>query len=135
MYNYEKATIHTAMFNCFLCGEAAGILLDRRFKVKDPFEGKREVGCIDKEPCQKCKGYMKEGVILISAQAGSDKDNPHRTGGWCVITYEAAERIFTEVFGEEAARPILEKRVGFVEDEVWDMLNLPRGEVEGVPSE
>lgn len=106
---------HVGMFNCFLCGEPAGVVLDRRLQKTLP----RNVGCIDRKPCNKCKEFMKQGIILISVDEikTHDKTQPYRSGGWCVIKEDAAARIFGKA---------PEGRVAFVTDEAWDKLGLPR---------
>jgi hypothetical protein len=90
---------------------------------------------IDKEPCSKCKELMEKGIILISVDSkeSPDNDNPYRTGGWIVVKEEAVRRIGIKPVELEA--DILKRRVAFVPDDAWDMPGLPRGPVEGVPSE
>ena len=103
------------MTQCFFCGEAKEVLLDRRLRKTLP-----RMAVYDHEPCDKCKDWMKQGIILISVQQGSDQKNPHRTGGWIVVKEDAFKRIFKD--SNEALR----KRIAFVEDEVWDAVGLPR---------
>lgn len=109
---------------CFLCGEDKNeIILPGR--LRDDAEAPRK--CVwNYEPCDKCKEYMKQGIILISAKSGGDTKNPDRTGGWVVVKEEAVKRIFTNVSIQEE---VLKKRTCFVEDEAWDQIGLPRGEV------
>ena len=67
-----------------------------------------------KEPCDECKGYMKLGIIVVSYDAektGTDFHNPYRTGGFFVITEEAAVKL-------EFSDEILKRRVCFMEHEV-----------------
>jgi len=82
---------------------------------------------LDREPCDKCKEYMKKGVLLISVdeQHSPDRDNPYRTGGWVVVTEDFIKRVCKS---EELIASLLKTRVGFMPDEVWDHLGLPRGE-------
>ena len=103
------------MTQCFFCGEAKEVLLDRRLRKTLP-----KIAVYDHEPCDKCKEWMEQGIILISVRQGSDAKNPFRTGGWAVIREDAFKRIFKD--SDEA----LKKRVAFVEDEVWDAVGLPR---------
>ena len=103
------------MTQCFFCMEAKEVLLDRRLRKTLP-----RMAVYDHEPCDKCKDWMKQGIILISVRRGSDRKNPHRTGGWVVIREDAFKRIFRD--SDEALR----KRIAFVEDEVWDTVGLPR---------
>lgn len=103
---------HVGMATCFLCGEPKHILLDRRLRNTLPREA-----CYDKEPCDKCKEWMKQGTILISIRDGEEgKDNPYRTGGWVVIKAEKAKEMFKDA-----------PKVAFVGDKIWDMMGLPRG--------
>lgn len=104
---------YVGMATCFVCGKPKHILLDRRMKDSLPREA-----CYDREPCDECKGYIKQGVILISVKDGEKSDNPYRTGGWCVITKEAFSRMFPDVEN---------KGIAFLEDSAWNEIGLPRG--------
>lgn len=73
--------------------------------------------CIDRSPCDKCKGYIKQGVILISVKDGENGDNPYRTGKFCVIKTEAAKKMFTD--------DVMKARICFVTDTDWGKLGLP----------
>lgn len=119
MKGHEQYTdkSYVGMTQCFVCMEPKDILLDRRLRNTLP-----KLACYDKEPCDKCKEYMKQGIILISVRDGESGDNPYRTGGWIVIKEEAAHRIFKDVD--------FSRRVAFVPDSVWDTIGLPRGEQE-----
>jgi len=105
----------------------------------------------DMEPCDKCKEYMSQGVILISVRDGEmERDesrcerekrefdklpyaqrhhgfrfmpNPYRTGGWCAVTDETIKKVFSQ----QMAESVLDWRWAFVEDKAWDALRLPRG--------
>lgn len=74
--------------------------------------------CINKEPCDQCKKYMKQGILLISIRDNINKENPYRTGAITVIKEKAAKRIFNV--------DILKSRAAFIEDSVWDKIGLPR---------
>jgi hypothetical protein len=134
---------------CFFCLEPRGVVLHGQFNAEQRF-GKKIAATlervnghakaprkmvIDKEPCSKCKELMEKGIILISVDSkeSPDNDNPYRTGGWIVVKEEAVRRIGIKPVELEA--DILKRRVAFVPDDAWDMLGLPRGPVEGVPSE
>jgi len=74
--------------------------------------------CFSKEPCDECKSIMEQGVIFISVKDGEHgSDNPYRTGGWCALTLEAAERMGID---------IEKQRVFFIEDSMYDKIGLPR---------
>lgn len=112
---------YVGMSTCFYCGEPKEILLDRRLRNSLPREA-----CYNYEPCQKCKDWMKQGIILISVsdKLSVDKTNPYRTGGWAVLREEAIK----SVFPPERAQEVLERRVAFITDEAWELLGLPRKE-------
>jgi hypothetical protein len=140
---HKKHGVNPTMTQCFLCGESKEILLvgsaTKRFKdagvpVSDDGKMPMSIGAIDKEPCQKCEGYMKQGIILISTRDGEEgSDDPYRTGGWLVVKEDAVKRMGLKSPALEER--ILKQRVCFIPDEAWDFFGLPRGEVEGVPNE
>ncbi len=99
------------------------------------------------EICDKCKGYMEQGIIVISVRDGegdimkaeleaarsrhnrsSDDeffhlDNPYRTGGWVVLKQEAIERMLSD--NPEILKSTLEHRMLFMEQAMWDLVGLP----------
>ena len=128
---------HVGMLNCWICGEGAEILLDRRLrKTLDMNMGSRpDIICSD------CKSQAKnnKGIWLISVRDGEemryedDIFNPYRTGGLVLIKKEALIRIFNEALDND----IKDKMIGMVEkhtyfyleDTPWDAFGLPRGEL------
>lgn len=131
---HQKYGVNSTMTTCFYCGEPKDILLVGAAVAKAKEAGlcssdgkmDRSIGCIDKEPCQKCQEYMKQGIILISVKDGEEGDNPYRTGGWVVIKEEVIKRI---VQPEAIAVDIIKQRMAFIPDAVWGALGLPRGMV------
>lgn len=106
---------------CFLCGESKNelVLLGAAYKGEAPMKI-----CLDKTPCDKCKGFMAKGIIFISIRNGEPQsDNPYRTGAWCVVTEEAFRRWPLDEASKEDG---LKSRVMFIEDGAWDKLGLPR---------
>ena len=77
----------------------------------------------DRRPCKTCQGHMQRGIILISVTNNADGDNPYRTGGWCVVTDTAIQRI---VNTPAVLADILRRRAAFVPDAAWDKIGLPR---------
>lgn len=67
-----------------------------------------------KEPCDKCVGYMQQGVILITVRDGEKGDNPYRTGGFFVVKEEAVKKMM----------PNFKGRVAFVEDSLAQSIGL-----------
>jgi hypothetical protein len=104
---------------CFICGKEKNelVLLGAAYKEQAPMHM-----CLDKEPCDECKKMMDMGVLLVSVKNGTDHENPYRTGGFCVIKEEAAQRMFGSSIGNS--------RMAFVEDEAWDKIGLPRSKPE-----
>jgi len=138
----EKHGVNPGLMNCFICNEPKGLILYGQMSksMKEAVKSTGlEVGSygrapdglvIDMEPCDKCKGYMEQGIILISVRDTEDEEemkNPYRTGGWVVVKEEVIRRI---VHPAEMAEDILKKRMAFIPDEAWDMLGLPRGDKE-----
>jgi hypothetical protein len=117
----EKHGVNPGLEQCFVCMKDVGVVLFGR--MKDDAEAPRRV-CISKEPCAECKKLMEQGVILVSVQNNSaDPQNPYRTGGFVVMSENAVHRIFQP---PEFAEQLLLQRFGFLEDEAWDKLGLPR---------
>jgi len=124
----QKHGVNPSIPLCYYCHEPKNeIVLAGR--LPGDAEAPRH-GVWDKVPCDKCLGYMEQGLMCISVRDGTPRDNPYRTGAMTVITKEAALRIF----GEQN-RDIIDHGVTFLEDSVWDKIGLPRGPVEGVPTE
>jgi len=119
----EKHGVNPMLASCFLCGEDTGEIALLGKMKGDAAAPHR--GVITKEPCDQCKGYMEQGVILISTRDGESGDSPYRTGGWCVVREEAIRRMPID---EASIAQLLESRVGFLEDTVWDHFGFPRGE-------
>lgn len=116
-----KHGVNPAIPVCFFCGENKNELILVGRLPGDEEAPRRAVW--NMEPCDKCKGFMAQGVILISAKADSpDQRNPYRTGGWCVVKDDAIQRILNP----DMAQQVLQQRVAFVPDEVWDAIGLPR---------
>ena len=117
----KKHGVNPSVMLCFFCNEPSGVALLGHMKgdVQAPHQG-----VFDKEPCTKCKGYMEQGVILISVKDGEEGENPYRTGGWVVVKVDAVERMLQP---EELRVQVINKRMAFVPDAAWDALGLPRG--------
>lgn len=114
----KKYGLNASIPVCFFCGkEKNEIVLPGMLKgdVEAPMHA-----VWNTEPCDECRSYMEQGIILISVKDGTDKKNPYRTGGWVVIKEDAARNIFGD--------GVVESRMAFVEDEAWDKIGLPRNE-------
>ena len=115
-----KHGVNPAVPVCFFCGQDKNeVILAGR--LRDDAEAPRKA-VWDKQPCDTCAEYMRQGVILISVREGSDGENPYRTGGFAVVKAEAIERI---VQPPELRAKILEARVAFIPDDAWLALGMP----------
>lgn len=125
IYLSPKHGVNPSVEQCFSCMKDVGVVLFGQIRGSGDAEAPRRV-CLDTEPCNECKGYMKRGVILVSVDESKTEDekNPYRSGGWIVIKVEAIKRL---PFPEEIIKDILDKRIAFIADPVWDALGLPRG--------
>lgn len=120
----QKYGVNPTIPLCFFCNEPKNELILAGRLPGDQEAPKNKVW--DNAPCDKCKGYQKIGVILISVRDGEEGTNPYRTGGWVVLKDDAVRRL---VQPQELADEIIRKRVAFVPDQAWDAIGLPRGEV------
>ena len=144
LYLSEQHGVNPSLDQCFYCMKDKGVILFgkmRQTQIKalrdaglmhdksenDP-EAPRHV-CMDMAPCNECAELMEKGIILISVdeKKTTDPKNPWRSGGWIVVAEDYIKRIGPDIF-PGIYESILEKRVAFVTDEVWDILGWPRGE-------
>lgn len=114
---------HVGMMVCFFCNEPSGVVLDRRLRKTLPRQA-----VYDHHPCQKCEGYMKQGIIFISVRDGESGSNPYRSGGWWVIKEEAVRKMFGH--NEDLLGRILQYRFTFIPDEACKQLGLERANKE-----
>lgn len=121
----KRHGVNPSLDMCFVCGEAKGVVLFGRMQGDQ--EAPRSV-VTNHEPCDKCKEWMSNGIVMISIRTGEEpSDNPYRTGGWCVLKDEA----FVKVFSGDVAEATLKRRMCFIDDQTWDAVGLPR---ENIPA-
>jgi hypothetical protein len=112
----ETNKSYVGMANCFVCGEVKHLLLDRRLKNSLP-----QNAVYDKEPCDKCKKIMEQGVLFIGVRNNeTDKENPYRTGQIIGLKDKAVKNIIQEPLLSE----VLKKRICFVEEDVLKRIGL-----------
>ena len=122
-----------ALTKCFFCGESDKILLGKRL-IKGTGKLEREVHgkVVDMEPCSKCAGYMKQGVIILGideqkSEPGWNKPNgqdhwmpnPYRTGDFSVVKDAFFQRV-----DDEMARHALKVRWIFMTQEAGRKLGV-----------
>lgn len=131
----EKHGINPSISVCYFCQDDKNeIAIPGR--LPNDAQAPRS-GVWDMEPCDKCKGYMQQGIILIEIRDGelekveSERQthqlrydrmpasrrplffpNPYRTGGWWVVAEDAIRRLMRDQT-EPLAR-VLECRWAFV---------------------
>ncbi len=118
----EKHGVNPAVPRCYFCGDHKNEIV-LFGKLKGDVEAPSNP-VMDMEPCDTCKGYMEQGIIVISVRDGETGDNPYRTGGWAVLKEEALDRMGIQP--QELKEQILKCRWTFMPDEAWDMLRIPR---------
>ena len=124
--NTTKSKLEVAVVKCFFCGRDKGLVMNTRLTEKDA-KAIREAHnhAIDYEPCDECKKWMEQGIILVSIRDGESGNNPYRTGGFVVIKEDAVKEFSTPEMFEKVKKA----RFAFIEDSIWNALGLPRKEV------
>lgn len=116
---HPKHGVNPCLDLCFLCGEPRGVALlgaaSKRITGQD--EAPHGGVAFDPEPCDKCKGYMQQGVIFIGVDEDrtTDPENPYRTGEFLVMSDSWVER---NVLSPELRDTVLRSRVCFVQQAV-----------------
>jgi hypothetical protein len=123
--------IQVIMTKCYYCLENNTILMNRRVGHKDKRLEEMNGKVIDAEPCSRCAKFMQDGIILITidyekSDEGWDDDkteipNPHRTGGFFVVTEDALKRIMA---GHESLQAVLDLRWAFVDHKLAEAIGL-----------
>lgn len=129
---HPKHGVNATIPTCFYCGEGKNelILLGSASKhITGHDQAPMHGPVFDKEPCDKCKDLMKQGIIFISVDEDKSDDhkNPYRTGCFCVVKEEAVRR--WGIQPQELLDSILRQRVAFIPDDVWNKMGLPRQNV------
>lgn len=103
---------------CWFCGKDKNeiALLGAAHKTQAPMHM-----VVDRRPCDDCLELMKQGIWCLEVVPGT-KGNPQRAQSSCLITDEAASRIFVDTD--------LSMRVVLVPTDVWDMIGLPRENID-----
>jgi hypothetical protein len=120
----SKHGVNACLPVCFLCQETKNEVALLGYLPGDVEAPRRAV--LDRRPCDGCRALMTRGIILISTRDGETGENPYRSGGWVVVTEDAIRRWVT---AQAMLARVLEKRMAFVEDAVWNGIGLPRAAV------
>jgi hypothetical protein len=113
--------VNPAIPLCFFCNQEKNEVI-LAGHMKGDVEAPRNA-VWDKQPCDKCREWMKQGIILISVRNGESGDNPYRTGNWIVVKDDLIEHMGIQP--QTLKEHILKARVAFIPDETWNLLGLP----------
>ena len=116
----KENLLGVAMIRCYFCGEPKGIMMNTKLSpnlAKKVEEAHDKV--VDMEPCDKCKEWMKQGIILIGVR---DDDKEYRTGHFAVVSETAIKKILE---GTEMLEPVLRNRFAFIDETTWRAVGLP----------
>jgi len=122
-----KYGLNPSLSQCFYCGGdkneviVPGHIRERGAMGPTDVEAPRKA-VWNTEPCDQCKAWMAQGIILIGTQDGESGNNPLRTGRFAVLKEEALRRM---VRPPELVDAICKKRVAFIEETTWRRLGLP----------
>ena len=115
---------------CFICMKIYDGDIVMNTKLTKPLAKKvkemhGKVTEIMDKPCDECAGHMKKGIVIVSVQEGSDRNNPHRTGGFWVVTDDYIKRILSDEQGmTEMREAVLKTRMLFMEHEACEKMGL-----------
>ena len=74
----------------------------------------------DEHPCDECKGFMRDRVILVGVIGGGPPPHGKHSGHLFVVSEETVQRIFNE----ETVPHLLKQRAAFVEVEALQALGV-----------
>jgi len=125
-----KYGLNPTLSTCFWCGKETGevALLGAAYPKEAPMHMVTSY-----EPCVECQKLMAQGITCIEANptpASPDQpplqDRVYPTGTWSVVTKEG----FARAFGGAEAKRALAKCKCFLDSETWDLVGLPRRNIE-----
>lgn len=112
---------------CYFCGQPknevvlTGLAGERAAKKMGHHDGQMPMhACIDTEPCEQCREYMKQGIIIIEIEDETLPEENHRTGGFYVIKEEALK----DILNEDMYKRVSEMRVMIIEESTAEYMGL-----------
>jgi hypothetical protein len=127
---------YVGMLNCWICGEAAEILLDMTLRPTL----NHNMGSTPNIFCSKCKSLSEDndGIWVISVKDDEEPPtdgeifNPYRTGGMVLLKKSALKEMFKKTLDENTAQKFInmvDKNIYFfLADSVYDLYQIPRNQ-------
>lgn len=127
----DKLGVAVVKEACRICGKSydGPLILNTRLSVPMADKVKalhgKTVGFM-KEPCDECKEFMKQGIIVVGIDESKtdDKSNPWRTGNFWVMKEEAIKRMLKDDV-EDFRADVLKKRVMFIDIKIAAQMGFP----------
>lgn len=128
MRNSHNDKLAVSLTKCFFCNKDDKIVLNKTLTERHAKNVESMHGMIiDMDPCNECKDFMKQGLIVITIDPSrSEPDwnkeripNPYRTGGWFVVKDRVAD-----IFDDKMKAWVLKHRWMFMEDEAARKMGL-----------
>lgn len=121
---HKKHGLNPTIPVCFFCGKEKGeiALLGAAYKEKAP----RNM-VVDRQPCEECASWMKQGVIFIETQDGQEGQDLLRTGRMAVLKEGWVERAMEP----QVCETLLKSRACFIPKSIADALGIFKTMEEG----
>lgn len=156
IYVSKTHGINPSISKCFWCLEDNAVVLFGRLTGDE--KAPMHCGVIDMTPCNQCKSYMQQGVILISVKDESEdtieserkqalreyEDRVRREGQYWKHKHPfqfipnpyrtegwivVTDEYILRALNPKTAQHVLSCRWSFVPDQAWDALGLPREQI------
>lgn len=111
----KKYGLNCSIDHCFICGKESGIaMFGTSYKDENGKTAEAPKNVCTGNLCNDCQKIIDEGgVFFIEVyNRKNDNDNPDRTGRYCAIKKEAAEKIFNN----------FNPNINFVEKDLYEKL-------------
>ena len=125
----KKHGVNPSILVCPCCQSSEGMglaLLGRHTNKKTrDYDAEAPRYVLGNEPCDECKDYMKQGIIFIEVEDGSEgMKNPPRKSGFWVLREEAVK----QMINPQLLEAVLKQRVTYIPESAANDLGLPRPE-------
>lgn len=95
----KKYGLNSSIDHCFICGKEIGIaLFGDSYKDENGKKTEAPKEVCTGNLCEDCQDIInKNGIFFIEVKDNTDHKNPNRTGRYCAIKKEAANKIFKDI--------------------------------------